>query len=119
MQGLIRSAAKGIKPAQEIVQDGNYSLIGPMGEIILLQVWEMVVEPGWTVFMQERAVVEVHTEEDKGAARSPAWGEGFQATQMRSIAETLSMMRISGEDRARRMAVIIDAIQTYDDDDGW
>ncbi|KAI1343154.1 hypothetical protein F5Y15DRAFT_278667 [Xylariaceae sp. FL0016] len=33
------------------VRAGHYDLIGPNGEIILPQVWEKVIEPGWAVTM--------------------------------------------------------------------
>ena len=34
------------------VNEGHYDLIGPSGEIILPQVWQSVIEPGWTIKMQ-------------------------------------------------------------------
>lgn len=33
------------------VQEGHYDLIGPTGEIILPQVWESMVAPGWSLSM--------------------------------------------------------------------
>lgn len=33
------------------VQEGHYDLIRPDGEIILPQVWEHIVEPGWAITM--------------------------------------------------------------------
>jgi hypothetical protein len=34
------------------VSKGQYDLVGPEGEVILPQVWEKVIEPGWTITMQ-------------------------------------------------------------------
>lgn len=34
------------------VSKGQYDLVGPEGEVILPQVWEEVIEPGWTITMQ-------------------------------------------------------------------
>lgn len=33
------------------VQKGHYDLKGPAGEILLPQVWEKLVEPGWNITM--------------------------------------------------------------------
>lgn len=33
------------------VEDGHYDLMGPNGEIILPQLWETVIEPGWAISM--------------------------------------------------------------------
>lgn len=33
------------------VQDGHFDLIDPTGDIILPILWDMLVEPGWSVSM--------------------------------------------------------------------
>jgi hypothetical protein len=33
------------------VFDGHYDIVGPQGEIVLPQVWEDLVEPGWHMTM--------------------------------------------------------------------
>ncbi|KAK1845040.1 hypothetical protein CCHR01_12307 [Colletotrichum chrysophilum] len=34
------------------VQEGHYDLVGPDGNILLPQIWECLVEPGWTIEMR-------------------------------------------------------------------
>lgn len=51
MEDLIRQAFLHVQIIGPHVQEGQYDLVGPSGDIILPQVWETVVEPDWTVTM--------------------------------------------------------------------
>ena len=51
MEELIKQAFLHVEAIGPHVQEGHYDLIGPTGEIILPQVWEALVEPGWSVSM--------------------------------------------------------------------
>jgi hypothetical protein len=46
---LIRLALLHVEVIGPHVTAGKYDLVAPNGEIILPQVWETMVEPGWTV----------------------------------------------------------------------
>ena len=52
MEDLIRQAFLHVEVIGPHVSEGHYDLVGPSGEIILPQVWEIMVEPDWTVTMQ-------------------------------------------------------------------
>ncbi|KAF2463913.1 uncharacterized protein BDR25DRAFT_244390 [Lindgomyces ingoldianus] len=54
MDELIQQALLHVDVTGAQVQQGHYDLIGPDGEIILPQVWETLVQPGWTITMQMR-----------------------------------------------------------------
>ena len=51
MEELIKQAFLHIDIIGPHVHDGHYDLVGPDGEIILPQVWETVVQPGWAITM--------------------------------------------------------------------
>jgi len=51
MEELIRQAFLHVEVIGPHVAEGHYDLVGPRGEIILPQVWEAMVEPGWAVTM--------------------------------------------------------------------
>ena len=51
MEELIRQAFLHVEGIGPHVQEGHYDLVGPTGEIILPRVWELLVEPGWSVTM--------------------------------------------------------------------
>jgi hypothetical protein len=52
MEILIRQAFVNIERIGPHVASGHYHLLGPNGEIILPQVWDIVVQPGWDIKMQ-------------------------------------------------------------------
>lgn len=52
MEELVKQAFLHVDVIGPHVMEGHYDLIGPEGEIILPQVWESVVEPGWSISMQ-------------------------------------------------------------------
>ncbi|KAI4728905.1 hypothetical protein E4T49_03276 [Aureobasidium sp. EXF-10728] len=52
METLIRQAFVNIERVGPHVANGHYHLLGPNGEIILPQVWDIVVQPGWDIKMQ-------------------------------------------------------------------
>ncbi|THY03991.1 hypothetical protein D6D01_10155, partial [Aureobasidium pullulans] len=52
MEGLIKQALVHIEHIGPHVADGHYHLLGPNNEIILPQVWEAVVQPGWDIKME-------------------------------------------------------------------
>ncbi|PQE06220.1 kinetoplast-associated kap protein [Rutstroemia sp. NJR-2017a BBW] len=49
---LIKQAFIHVEFFGPLVQEGRYDLLGPDGEIILPQVWEVWVQPGWSITMQ-------------------------------------------------------------------
>jgi hypothetical protein len=51
VEELIRQASDHIEAIGPFVQEGRYDLVGPDGEIILPQVWEMMIQPGWAIAM--------------------------------------------------------------------
>ncbi|KAL9115743.1 MAG: hypothetical protein Q9227_000111 [Pyrenula ochraceoflavens] len=51
MEELIQQAFLHVEVIGPHIANGHYDLLGPNGEIILPQVWETVVEPGWVVTM--------------------------------------------------------------------
>lgn len=38
--------------AADLVQQRRYDLIGPSGEVIMPQVWDTMVEPGWDITLK-------------------------------------------------------------------
>ncbi|KAI5199787.1 hypothetical protein E4T39_06057 [Aureobasidium subglaciale] len=52
METLIRQAFVNIERIGPHVANGHYHLLGPNSEIILPQVWDIVVQPGWDIKMQ-------------------------------------------------------------------
>jgi hypothetical protein len=51
MEELINQAFCLVDVIGPHVQEGHYDLVGPDGEIILPQVWEDMIKPGWAVTM--------------------------------------------------------------------
>ncbi len=51
MEELIKQAFMHVDVIGPHVLEGHYDLIGPNGEIILPQVWETMIEPGWSISM--------------------------------------------------------------------
>jgi hypothetical protein len=51
MEELIKQAFCDVDVVGPHVQEGHYDLVGPDGEIILPQVWEDMIKPGWAVTM--------------------------------------------------------------------
>ena len=51
MEDLIRQAFLNVDILGPHVFEGHYDLLGPNGDIILPQVWENIVESGWTITM--------------------------------------------------------------------
>ncbi|TGO21138.1 hypothetical protein BPAE_0238g00090 [Botrytis paeoniae] len=51
MEELVKQAFRHVDVIGPHVNDGHYDLLGPTGEIILPQVWESVIEPGWLITM--------------------------------------------------------------------
>jgi hypothetical protein len=51
MEELIKQAFLHIDVLGPRVHEGHYDLVGPNGEIILPQVWETTVQPGWAITM--------------------------------------------------------------------
>lgn len=48
---MIKQTFLHVDKFREHVNEGHYDLIGPDGEIILPQVWEDVIQPGWSISM--------------------------------------------------------------------
>jgi hypothetical protein len=51
MEEFIRQAFLHVEGLSADVAESHYYLIGPNGGVILLRVWETVIEPGWSVSM--------------------------------------------------------------------
>ncbi|KAM3077235.1 hypothetical protein ACMFMG_003301 [Clarireedia jacksonii] len=51
MEGLIKTAFAHIDGIESHVLEGHYDLVGPEEEIILPQIWESVIQPGWAIRM--------------------------------------------------------------------
>ena len=51
MESLIKQAFLHVDLIGVHVQEGRYDLVGPDGEIILPQVWQTMVKPGWAISM--------------------------------------------------------------------
>ncbi|KAF4631570.1 hypothetical protein G7Y89_g6549 [Cudoniella acicularis] len=60
MEELIKQAFLHVDVIGPRVQDGNYDLVGPNGEIILPDVWDIIIEPGWEITMYMWALPEPH-----------------------------------------------------------
>ncbi|KAI4248943.1 MAG: hypothetical protein L6R42_009143 [Xanthoria sp. 1 TBL-2021] len=52
MKCVIQTMFLHVKELRPDLTKCHYDLVGPTGEIILPEVWESVVEPGWTITMQ-------------------------------------------------------------------
>jgi len=54
MSELIQQSYAGVKKSKDVkdVKDGKYNLIGPNDQVILPQLWERLVEPGWEISMK-------------------------------------------------------------------
>lgn len=52
MEALITQLFVDNESIEPYVNNGQYDLVSPDGEVILPQVWENVIEPGWTITMQ-------------------------------------------------------------------
>lgn len=51
MEDLVKQAFLNVDGYGPYVQQGHYDLVSPDGEIILPQVWELLVQPGWAISM--------------------------------------------------------------------
>ncbi|KAL6412077.1 hypothetical protein AUP68_04459 [Ilyonectria robusta] len=51
MEDLIKQAFLQVDVLGPHVMDGHYDIISPDGEIILPQIWERLVQPGWSISM--------------------------------------------------------------------
>ncbi|KAH6678037.1 hypothetical protein B0J14DRAFT_474347 [Halenospora varia] len=51
MEQIINAAFENVEALAPQVRNGNYDLINSNGEIILPQVWETIIEPGWAITM--------------------------------------------------------------------
>ena len=51
MEAMIIQAHQGFDAA-ELVQQRRYDLIGPSGEVIMSQVWDIMVEPGFDITLK-------------------------------------------------------------------
>jgi len=49
MEDLINSTSLHVEGIGPQVKEGHYDLVGPDGTIILPQIWESLIEPGWKV----------------------------------------------------------------------
>ncbi len=51
MEELVKQAFLHVDVIRPYVEKGHYDLVGPNEEIILPQVWESIIEPGWEIAM--------------------------------------------------------------------
>lgn len=68
MEELIKQAFLHVEVIGPRVQEGQYDLVGPDGEIILPRVWETIVQPDWSISMMMWPMAEPEAKTVKGAA---------------------------------------------------
>lgn len=71
MEDIIRQAFLYTRSFGSHVADGHYDLTGPNGDIILPQVWETMIEPGWTITMHMWPISEKPKEDSPPLAEVP------------------------------------------------
>ncbi|KAG9565778.1 hypothetical protein KCU71_g3208, partial [Aureobasidium melanogenum] len=81
METLIRQAFVNLDRIGPHVANGQYDLVGPNDEIILPQVWDIVVQPGWNIRMQLWPMTE-STEEDIASSLALVTGSNEQGVGM-------------------------------------
>lgn len=67
MKSLIKQAFVQIPVVEAHVGEGYYDLVGPNGDIILPQVWDSVIQPGWTITMHLWPIPEFSNKSDSPA----------------------------------------------------
>ena len=65
MEELINHAFLHVDVIGEDVRQGRYDLLGPDREMILPQVWEYLVQPGWNISMHMWPMPELKKDKDK------------------------------------------------------
>lgn len=81
MEELIKQAFLHIEVIGPHVAEGHYDLVGPSGEIILPQVWEEVIEPGWSITMHMWPIPDRDPPADTSpAAPEPKKSDGGKST---------------------------------------
>lgn len=73
-EGLIKQAFAHIDVLGDHVHQGHYDLLGPDGEIILPQVWDTTVQPGWEVEMHMWPLAELEKVGKHGSGADPFSG---------------------------------------------
>ncbi|OCK77813.1 hypothetical protein K432DRAFT_445075 [Lepidopterella palustris CBS 459.81] len=48
---IIQTISAHTETIGQLVRDGHYDLVGPDGNILLPEIWEAIIEPGWTIRM--------------------------------------------------------------------
>jgi hypothetical protein len=71
MEELIKNAFLHIEVIGPHVAEGHYDLVDPNGYIILPQVWDTVIEPGWTITMHMWPIPEKPKDGDSAPAGNP------------------------------------------------
>ncbi|KAJ9645171.1 hypothetical protein H2199_003176 [Coniosporium tulheliwenetii] len=71
MEELIKQAFLHVEGLGPRVQEGQYDLVGPDGEIILPQVWETVVQPDWQISMMMWPMAEPKKEKKEEKTADP------------------------------------------------
>ncbi|TGO12607.1 hypothetical protein BTUL_0085g00170 [Botrytis tulipae] len=77
MEELVKQAFIHVDVIGPHVNDGHYDLLGPTGEIILPQVWESVIEPGWSITMHMWPMPEPRRQEPAPMPPRPGHFGGF------------------------------------------
>lgn len=89
MEELIRQSFMRVGVLGPYIGNENYDLLDPGGEIILPQVWEDMVEPGWTVTMHFRALPAKADITEYGAFAAPS----ASSAALKANSETAEIMR--------------------------
>jgi hypothetical protein len=92
MESLIKQAFVHVDVIGARVHEGHYDLMGPAGEIVLPQIWDAIIEPGWEVSMHMWTVPETPKKKKKKKEKkekekkvenpNDEWMEAYMALQM-------------------------------------
>lgn len=69
MSELINQAFAHIDGVGPHVRAGHYDIEGPEGELILKNIWETTIQPGWSITMKMWPDLELHALRDGGGPR--------------------------------------------------
>jgi hypothetical protein len=88
MEELINQAFLHVGIIGEHVQQGRYDLVGPEGEVILPQLWETVIEPGWEIKMHMWLIPEQPSQSLEPHSRTPQPPQPLDITSPLVVATT-------------------------------
>jgi len=71
MEELIKQVFLNVELLSDEVMEGHHDLVGPHGEILLPQVWEMIIKPDWSITMHMWPVPEPNSKHKPWSGKSP------------------------------------------------